>query len=323
MTTPSGDVRAAFTILLDEIDAAVEAINRENIAAISARSYDKVKFLAERAQTVEQFRERVHQLQKDWQSLLQGIARPRARVVARTASAGAEQGPGRGGGTRRQGPKLARGVRTPESAYRVPILRALVEKGGSAPAGELMPLIYEQVKELLNADDYDSPPSAPNVPRWKNTAQWARAKLVEEGLMRDDSSFGIWEISDDGRHWLAEKGGGLTAPAIDATPAPQVDGWEEIERGLDETPQVLSNVLMVFRLVHSRGLGYNEAVRALSERRGHATVNTIADSCTRRIGLTAGKFREIVQRPSALYRHLAHIFPQFDAFLNEMLIDSL
>jgi restriction system protein len=40
------------------------------------------------------------------------------------------------------------------------------------------------------------------TPRWRNTAQWARNSLREEGLIRDDSPRGIWEITDKGRQWL-------------------------------------------------------------------------------------------------------------------------
>ena len=43
------------------------------------------------------------------------------------------------------------------------------------------------------------------TPRWRNTAQWARNSLREQGLIRPDSPRGVWVVSDAGRAWL---GGG-------------------------------------------------------------------------------------------------------------------
>ncbi len=43
--------------------------------------------------------------------------------------------------------------------------------------------------------------------RWRNTAQWARNTLREEGLIRDDTPRGIWAISDAGRKWLEAQTG--------------------------------------------------------------------------------------------------------------------
>ena len=45
-------------------------------------------------------------------------------------------------------------------------------------------------------------PSDGVTPRWRNTAQWARNSLREDGLIRDDTPRRIWEINDKGRQWL-------------------------------------------------------------------------------------------------------------------------
>jgi predicted transcriptional regulator len=41
------------------------------------------------------------------------------------------------------------------------------------------------------------------MPRGRNTEQWARNSLREEGLIRDDTPRSIWEITDKGRQWVA------------------------------------------------------------------------------------------------------------------------
>ena len=42
----------------------------------------------------------------------------------------------------------------------------------------------------------------PGLPRWRNTAQWARNAMVKEGLLASDSPRGVWEITAEGKQWL-------------------------------------------------------------------------------------------------------------------------
>lgn len=97
--------------------------------------------------------------------------------------------------------RLRKGLKTPQSAYRVPILRALVAMGGEARIGQVLESIYEDMKGRLNAHDLSTLSDGKTL-RWRNTAQWTRNSMREEGLIRDDSPYGIWAISDKGRAWL-------------------------------------------------------------------------------------------------------------------------
>lgn len=98
--------------------------------------------------------------------------------------------------------------------------------------------------------------------------------------------------------------------------------WAIIEQGLQPLPQLLENVVMVFRLMHHRGFAYTNAARAVAERRGLSTVNTIYDPCTRRLELTAAQFRDLATSPTRLHEHLARLYPAFDALLYELLVDA-
>ena len=98
--------------------------------------------------------------------------------------------------------RLPRGIRTPESAFTKPILEALVELGGSAPVSNVLDLVEPQLKSKLKDVDYQPLPSDPNTLRWRNTAQWTRHDLVNQGFLKNDSPRGIWEISEKGRDWL-------------------------------------------------------------------------------------------------------------------------
>jgi hypothetical protein len=103
--------------------------------------------------------------------------------------------------------RLARGVRTQESAFVRPILRALVDFGGSASMNQVLERVETLMAGRLRDVDFQPLKSDPGRPRWCNTAQWARNTMVNDGLLLDNSPRGVWEISDAGRQYL-ERGGG-------------------------------------------------------------------------------------------------------------------
>lgn len=97
-----------------------------------------------------------------------------------------------------------RGVKTPQHTYRVPILEALVEMGGTGQAADVLDRVFEKIKYRLNEYDLAMLPSKTDY-RWRNTANWAKFALIEDGLLRDDSPRGTWEITEAGRRWVEEK----------------------------------------------------------------------------------------------------------------------
>lgn len=100
--------------------------------------------------------------------------------------------------------KLEPGTRTPEHAFRIPILAALIAVGGSGKVADVLNHVEVSVRDSLNDTDMAPLPSNPREIRWRNTAHWARNTMVREGLMRNDSPRGTWEISEAGRRYLAE-----------------------------------------------------------------------------------------------------------------------
>ena len=98
-------------------------------------------------------------------------------------------------------PRLAKGLKTPQSAYRVSILRALVALGGEANLDAVLEHVRVTMGDQLNTYDLDTFADGKTI-RWRNTAQWARNTLCEEGLIRDDTPRGVWGISEAGRKWL-------------------------------------------------------------------------------------------------------------------------
>jgi hypothetical protein len=59
------------------------------------------------------------------------------------------------------------------------------------------------MKPVLKNIDYEALGSNAQNPRWRNAAQWALNIMVNEGLLKNGSSGGIWEISDKGQRFLA------------------------------------------------------------------------------------------------------------------------
>jgi len=164
----------------------VDSLNQDGAGAFQRGDYDTARDLIEAATRLSEFRGKVRNLQKEWESLF---------------STQIPKKPGR----RRPFPKLGRGLRTPESTFRCPILEVLTEMGGSAAVNEVLDKVDGKMKDILNRYDHQLLPSPPHSVRWRNTAQWCRYTMVQEGLMKPRSSTGtgIWGISQQGKDALA------------------------------------------------------------------------------------------------------------------------
>ena len=94
---------------------------------------------------------------------------------------------------------LKPGLRTPNRAFQLPLLVALIQLGGSGTVQAILDRVHQMMKDQLNEFDYQSLPSDPKSVRWENTVRWARNRLVEEGHLASNSPHGIWEITEAGR----------------------------------------------------------------------------------------------------------------------------
>jgi len=193
-------VVAAFEILLEEIETEIDFVNRIGALAFESRDYDKAKEALERAAQVMGFRDKADALRREWANLF-------AREEDEEGSEGYAE--------RRNLGRLRRGLRTREEAYYRPILEALQKLGGSASVDQVLNLVLQIMKPVLRDVDYEPLASTPDMPRWKNAAQWARHSMVKEGLLRNDSPRGVWQISDAGVRFLQSESGSNPAAADD------------------------------------------------------------------------------------------------------------
>jgi hypothetical protein len=95
---------------------------------------------------------------------------------------------------------LQLGLRITREGYYEPILKALNELGGSAKPKVVLERLAQSMKGVLQDVDYEPLPSGGQ--RWQKEANFARLEMVKKGLLKSDSRYGTWEITEDGRRYL-------------------------------------------------------------------------------------------------------------------------
>ena len=180
------NVEAAFEMLLEEIEAEFDFINTVVSKAFEKRDYERAKEALAHAGKVTAFRDRTALLRKEWSAM--------NRIEVEEEAEHAE---------RQNLDRLQRGMRTPEEAYYKPILEVLRDMGGSGKVSVVLDRVGKKMKHVLKEWDFEPLSSSPDNPRWRNAAQWARNSMVNEGLLKNDSPWGIWEISEKGRQLLS------------------------------------------------------------------------------------------------------------------------
>lgn len=97
----------------------------------------------------------------------------------------------------------------PESEYEVPILRELVDRGGRGHATEITDAVGRRLDDRLT--DLDREKLDSGEVRWRNRVQFTRLTLKQHGLIAADSPRGIWEITEAGRSFLAQREARISA----------------------------------------------------------------------------------------------------------------
>jgi restriction system protein len=184
------NVQAAFEMLLEEIEAEIDFVTGIGSKAFEKRDLDRAQDALEHAGKLTAFRDKAVALRKEWDGFTVIEADEEDRKTAQKQ----RQNLGR----------LKRGMRTREEAYYVPILQVLSEMGGSGKVADVLERVGKKMKGVLKKADYEPLASGPDYLRWRNAAQWARNTMVNEGLLKNDSPRGVWEISDKGKAHLLQ-----------------------------------------------------------------------------------------------------------------------
>lgn len=183
------DTELAFQTLKNEIRAALKEIQAEGSDGFLKGDYDEAKKLADRAEQLEGFLKNINHMQREWRGLmtqpplLPGMKSPR--------------------GTKGKRGKLGR--KTHAKYFRIPILKALVEAGGSGRTTGILDRVGDMLADQLNDYDREKLASGRKL-RWRNTAEWVRNTMKNEGLIASQSPRGIWEITAEGVEYLNLRG---------------------------------------------------------------------------------------------------------------------
>ncbi|MCF7837430.1 MAG: winged helix-turn-helix domain-containing protein [Candidatus Marinimicrobia bacterium] len=177
------NVSSGFEMLLEEVEAEIDFFTRIGSRAFESRDFCKVDEARTQAEKVTAFRDKVATLRKEWDAISGTETEEDEETRAERRNLG----------------RLRKGLRTPEAAYYQPILKALIELGGSAKMQAVLDKVHKAMRPILKDVDHEPLASDPDMPRWRNSAQWARNTMRQDGLLKADSPHGTWEISDAGR----------------------------------------------------------------------------------------------------------------------------
>ena len=85
--------------------------------------------------------------------------------------------------------------KTPKSVLREEIIKILKERRGSESVQNIINSIEKQLEGKLLPRDLET--TSNGVIIWKNRVNWERHRMVKEGLLKNNSPRGIWELNED------------------------------------------------------------------------------------------------------------------------------
>jgi len=189
MNNDAASVDSAFEILLEEIEKAVQAAQDVGSAAFESGRLEDVRRMLARSEALKAFWEKVARLRNEWDGISSRKNSAAKAKVARSNSG-----------------RIGKGMRTPESAYYLPILRVLRQLGGTGRVSQVLELVYAEMEDRLRPANFQPMPSGRET-RWRNTAQWARYSMVEKGLLDRNAPRRFWTITPKGMAYLRENDG--------------------------------------------------------------------------------------------------------------------
>ena len=184
----SDEVLTAFEMLLAAIEEEIDLIETVGSKAVENSDYEGAQKAIDRARLATSLRTKVSAVRQEWEAISPVQQRSPEEVSMRTE--------------RRNLGRLQRGTRTPEIEFRQPILSVLDELGGSARINVVLDRVEQLMKGTLKEVDYEKLSS--NIPRWCSTARWAWNSMANEGLLKQDSPWGVWELTEAGRAALVK-----------------------------------------------------------------------------------------------------------------------
>jgi hypothetical protein len=188
------EVVPAFDMLLEELERIIPDLNDQGKQLLDQKQYTQAHELINKAQAVVDFQVKVQALKEEWLKM---------QVPSTKASRPTKPKPTPKHISRNPGEKLAVGLRTKNSELHMPILRALVNRGGRMQYADLIVILKHYLKDKLNEYDLALLPDGKTV-RWENNVGWAKKPLLDLGYLSGTAPVGTWEITLAGRKALGD-----------------------------------------------------------------------------------------------------------------------
>lgn len=190
---PLDEISDALGLTIEYVEDAIEDVKAAIQELVREERFAEIERRTQYLKDLRSFNDDITRLLGRWAS---GLTTGQAGVGSTD-----EHAPAR---NRRKLRRVKRGTKTPQTAFREPILRVLAEAGGSMPASDCLDVVGRLLADDFKRVDHEYLPSDQRTPRWRNTAQWCRNDLADEGLI-DRSVRGVWTITPLGREWLAKR----------------------------------------------------------------------------------------------------------------------
>ncbi len=191
------EVIPAFDMLLEELERIIPELNDQAKALMDQKKYDQAQAIITKAQSVIAFQGKVQALREEWVRMQVPATKvpqtnqppkpPKVKKISRRTGQD----------------KLQVGLRTKNSDFHIPILRALVNRGGSMQFADLIVILRHYLKDKLNQYDLGLLPDGKTV-RWENNVGWAKRQLIDAGYLSSTAPKGTWEITPAGRKALED-----------------------------------------------------------------------------------------------------------------------
>lgn len=193
--------RKQAEMILFHMEEDLEAISETGMQAFLTGNFTQAKDIAEQASQLQTLIEQVQTSLENWADLI-GEDEVEEPVAFESQT------------SRSYTNRLEGGKCMPQEAFRIPILQALTALGGGAQRKT----VFAEMEELLHDqfNSYDLEIMQGNwYTRWMNQAAWERQRMVGDGLLKDDSPRGRWEISEAGKQYLAQQKGYIPPASIE------------------------------------------------------------------------------------------------------------
>lgn len=195
---PLDEVSDALELTVAVLEDAIGDLKASTKAAVQDERFDVVASDNERLRDLRSFAGEVAELLARWEA---HNGHDAAVTPGRDT---AEPTDAEGIAPKRYFGRAKRGTRTPEPDFRRPILEVLRDAGGSMSASDALDAVGRRMSHQFTEVDLQRLPSDDKTLRWRNTAQWSRNVLADDGHI-DRSVRGVWTITPSGRAWLERR----------------------------------------------------------------------------------------------------------------------